>query len=367
MRSLVFIASLLLSGLAFGQDTLRPNLQISVDAASGQIRRLDAVRVDASEILKGLFRASGRRGQVGYDVDEEITVSLRDVRLEVGIEEIAQLAHARVSYTAGVFDIEPLRGLIATFDADSEDARDAIHRLMRLGRHPYSIAPGIQGPVILHVRDADFETALRTILDQVDATYRIEAGVYQVVSRGRMNGYRYWNMDAREALVSIFNRLGVSYSIDPSLSGNVESSVLDLEPSAALARILSQLQATARVGHDFYYVYPTPREQPNEALYVVTPPPPRFVDESESSKLIVPSSDLNEVDARDAIRLLMKWANYSYSIAPEVQGTVTVNLKNVRFKTALENVLKQVDATYRIRNGVYEIYRIERPPSGSRD
>jgi hypothetical protein len=42
-----------------------------------------------------------------------------------------------------------------------------------------------------------------------------------------------------------------------------------------------------------------------------------------------------------------------------VQGLVTVSLKNVPFETALQNILKQVKATYRREGGIYQIINRE--------
>lgn len=75
---------------------------------------------------------------------------------------------------------------------------------------------------------------------------------------------------------------------------------------------------------------------------------------------IIPSLELEQADVRDALRALFRNVSVNYSIAPEVQGTVTVSLKNVLFETALQQVLRQVDATYRINSGVYEIIKRER-------
>ena len=69
--------------------------------------------------------------------------------------------------------------------------------------------------------------------------------------------------------------------------------------------------------------------------------------QTDPASQMIPSLDLDSVDVREALRALFKSVGVSYSIAPEVQGTVTVNLKNVRFDTALQNILKQVEATYR--------------------
>jgi len=79
--------------------------------------------------------------------------------------------------------------------------------------------------------------------------------------------------------------------------------------------------------------------------------------QEDISQRQIPSLELEQADVREALRALFKNVNVSYSIAPEVQGTVTVSLKNVTFDLALQNVLRQVDATYRIEGGVFEIVK----------
>jgi type II secretory pathway component GspD/PulD (secretin) len=79
--------------------------------------------------------------------------------------------------------------------------------------------------------------------------------------------------------------------------------------------------------------------------------------QEDISQKQIPSLELDQADVREALRALFKNVNVSYSIAPEVQGPVTVSLKNVTFETALQNVLRQVDSTYRVEAGVYEIVK----------
>jgi hypothetical protein len=83
--------------------------------------------------------------------------------------------------------------------------------------------------------------------------------------------------------------------------------------------------------------------------------------QTDPADQIIPSLDLDAVDVREALRALFKSVGVSYSIAPEVQGTVTVNMKNQRFDTVLQNILKQVDSTYRVEGGVYQIIKREEP------
>jgi hypothetical protein len=90
--------------------------------------------------------------------------------------------------------------------------------------------------------------------------------------------------------------------------------------------------------------------------------PVKAMAQNDPGTQIIPSMELQQADVRDALRALFRNVNVNYSIAPEVQGTVTVNLKNVLFETALRYILGQVDATYRIESGVYQIVRKEAGP-----
>ena len=61
--------------------------------------------------------------------------------------------------------------------------------------------------------------------------------------------------------------------------------------------------------------------------------------QTDPADQIIPSLDLDAVDGREALRALFKSVGVSYSIAPEVQGTVTVNMKYQRFDSVLQNIL----------------------------
>jgi type II secretory pathway component GspD/PulD (secretin) len=78
-----------------------------------------------------------------------------------------------------------------------------------------------------------------------------------------------------------------------------------------------------------------------------------------TSNKIVPSLEYQQSDVREALQALFKAVGASYSIAPEVQGQITVSLRNVQFSTALQNILRQVDATYRVEGGVWQIVKRE--------
>jgi hypothetical protein len=79
------------------------------------------------------------------------------------------------------------------------------------------------------------------------------------------------------------------------------------------------------------------------------------------SNTVVSSLNLQDVDVRDAVRALFKNVNASYVVSADVQGTVTVDLKNVKFEVALRNILDQVKATFRIEASVYNIIKRDEP------
>lgn len=70
---------------------------------------------------------------------------------------------------------------------------------------------------------------------------------------------------------------------------------------------------------------------------------------------IIQSLDLDQADIRDALKIIFKHVGYSYSVDPQVQGTIVIHIESKPFETVLRNVLNQVNATYRIEGGIYNI------------
>lgn len=72
---------------------------------------------------------------------------------------------------------------------------------------------------------------------------------------------------------------------------------------------------------------------------------------------IVPSVEFEDAPIQDAVKLLCRQAKANYVMAQDVAGTVNTSLTNVPFETALRSILNQVDATWRLEGGVYNIIR----------
>ncbi|MBI5706436.1 MAG: hypothetical protein HZC36_05545 [Armatimonadetes bacterium] len=87
---------------------------------------------------------------------------------------------------------------------------------------------------------------------------------------------------------------------------------------------------------------------------------PTYVLAQDPQNTIIERMELEQADVREALKILFKQVgDVSYSIDPAVQGTVTVSLKKVPFETALQHILKQVDATYRREGPIYTIIKRE--------
>lgn len=91
-------------------------------------------------------------------------------------------------------------------------------------------------------------------------------------------------------------------------------------------------------------------------LALVVAAPMSFAQNDPRDK-VIGSLELQEADVRDALRVLFKNVEVSYTVSTDVQGTVTVSLKGQTFETVLQAILKQVNATYRVEGGIYNIIR----------
>ncbi len=69
--------------------------------------------------------------------------------------------------------------------------------------------------------------------------------------------------------------------------------------------------------------------------------------------------ELENADIRYALKLLFQSVGANYTLDQAVQGSVTVSLKDVSFRTALESILRSVQSqfplTYRAENNVFNI------------
>jgi hypothetical protein len=73
--------------------------------------------------------------------------------------------------------------IIPSIELDQADIRDALKILFKNVGVSYSVDPAVVGTVTVRMTNQPFETVLRNILNQVDATYRVEAGIYTIIRK----------------------------------------------------------------------------------------------------------------------------------------------------------------------------------------
>lgn len=79
---------------------------------------------------------------------------------------------------------------------------------------------------------------------------------------------------------------------------------------------------------------------------------------------IVDKFEAKNENVREVLRSLFKKMGVAgYTIDPTVQGNVTLNLSQVPLNIALESLTRQVDATYRVEGGIYQVLRKEPSPN----
>ncbi len=77
--------------------------------------------------------------------------------------------------------IDPKDRIIPSLEFNDADVRDALRVLFKTVNVAYVINSDVQGTVTCSLTNVPFETALRNILSQVNATYRVEGGVYTIL------------------------------------------------------------------------------------------------------------------------------------------------------------------------------------------
>lgn len=104
------------------------------------------------------------------------------------------------------------------------------------------------------------------------------------------------------------------------------------------------------------------------AAFIVAVPFTTHAQNQDPDNITIESIELDQADIRDALKILFKTTGLNYTVAQDVQGVVTVSLKNAPFKTALRNILGQVNATWREEGNIFNIIRkpeVTQPTTGT--
>jgi len=371
--------------------TTKPHGTADVDLArSSQAQTQDKVikviafqKTDVREALSRLFREVGVPFWIAPDVQGSITLNLFKVPFGIALQNVLSQGNAASRVVAGIYEVVPrpveinAPGTSENQNASihvrfiREEARDAIRELFKASGKYCSISPDIAGKITMDFENATFEAALRWILWQVNSKCILKSGVYEIfpieltpksASKGLSSGITAANLepsardliqnqnvqqvtfeqtDVHVALRQLFNQMHVPFSIATDVQGSVTLELRNVTFDIALQNVLRQVDAVSRVEAGVFVVvlrqvvsnYPGLNEQPSASNHF------RF----------------NNEDVRSAIRTIFDGIGKPFSIAPEIQGRITIDLDNASDELALRLILQQVSAPYRITGGVYEI------------
>lgn len=235
------------------------------------------------------------------------------------------------------------------FDFDNVPLWKALKQIFKASNASYSISPDIDGKVSLHLKHTSFGEALHEVLGPLHLTFDYLAGVF-VVKRStsvdltteplfKLLPPTKISGDLRQALQTVFEQAGVSYWISPDVQGNVHYAIGSARLRDVLSGLLKQTRATYWLENGAFYVGAKPKS---------------------SQELLdhrIPLVEFDQVDAKEALRDFFGRNNVDYTISDKVEGCVTLYVRQVTFKQALDYLLKQLDATYRIEGGVFKIVR----------
>jgi len=198
-------------------------------------------------------------------------------------------------------------------------------------------------------------------------TYRATAAVRQEPQEHQKNwveaadhGLRleFENLDVHEALRKVFAFTRRKLDLDPHVQGTVTVSLKDVTLGTALENITRQVGAQARQDLDAVRVFPRPTGHTARVILPVTAALPtkvgQFVNGTGVSEGPLDITCLHS-PVRTVVQMIFERSHASYSIDLDVEGQVTLTANHVTYDAALQAVLSQVGATYRVENGKYII------------
>lgn len=121
--------------------------------------------------------------------------------------------------TVALAQNDPRDKIIDSLELDQADVREALKLLFKEVNVNFTVDSNVTGTVTVSLKKVPFETALRNILNQVSATYKVEAGIY--VIRLRENQVDNASTGGSETLTNVRRdkppvRIPIRYA-DPAL------------------------------------------------------------------------------------------------------------------------------------------------------
>lgn len=197
-RSLLLIA-LALSAIAATQTALGPSKETK-KAMQEIIPSKDFEQTPVRKAIFDTLAVKGLEVQIAKDVQGNVTLVLRKCSRETILQNVLRQVDAtyrlrgdRVEIMRKAQDVAPISAEEDSSDRASSKCvysyvgvpvRTALATLFQSNEVSYTLTPALMGNVSVVIGEKSFETTLQEILKQVNATYLVEGGVYEIVLRG---------------------------------------------------------------------------------------------------------------------------------------------------------------------------------------
>lgn len=346
---------------------------------------------DVREALRLLFRKALIGGTVAPEVRGPVTLSLRNVDWETALQNVTREVDATYRVRNGWVEVVPREDcvlprppappspIVGAYDAlaravamgsgkglgklvdpafewrnataarSGEPARRALVETTRMYRElrVESVDPkwkdhgSFEETIVAYRRPHAPALYFRDFWQESDGGLRLVAREETAAHGGTAQTRSFRNVPLSQVLHAMFDDEPVSWKLGPALDCPVTIELGKETFETSLQRLTRDFGLTYRIEGGVYEI--VAREGAGQA-------PPE-----DPSNIPVPFIEFDRTDVRVALSWLFQKVHTDYRFDPKVKGLITVSLRNVTFETALQNIARQADATYRIENGVYEV------------
>lgn len=258
------------------------------------------------------------------------------LRSLVALPFLLGLAVAQQSSSPG----EWLARRVTKVELNNADAREALRAVFGSAGASYVVDPEVTGKVTASFPDATLGSALPPLLRQMNATYRLESGVFTILP-----------------LVSSFPALGDDGKLR-------DVAIVDVEIADAVRRLPTSKPVAVMPGVSGQVSVSSDSISADEALRAMAGQVDAWVVERDSVFTIVPLRSLRkplpilrktDADLRQVVTELMASTGVNFVISGGIAGRTTANLVGTDVQSALEAILAPIGGKISMRRGIFVV------------
>ncbi|MBS1703700.1 MAG: hypothetical protein JST12_18700 [Armatimonadetes bacterium] len=235
-------------------------------------------------------------------------------------------------------------------DYEGVDLRTALTSFFTSIHASYRIDATVSGTVDFRLHRASVPRVLAYMVAGNYAEWRKEGDIYIVTSifDHPMPRIDMHDVETKDAVRYLLEPLHTRFRFEPGIHGHVEIHIGPGKLELALQNVMGSTDLIYRFnkGELTFLSRGDPGPGAQVVLFGANPNP---------------SYHFEQVDLRVALKAIFHDANQSYSIPPEIQGKVTLQLSDTTFGEALGQTLKQLNLTFLVEGGVFVIQRRTHP------